>query len=379
MGSKQCTKCRLVKDEAAFAVDRRRGRRSACRACESTKRTHLDVAHAEHRVAQEKRDLRREHAALLDENTRLRCLVDELRVATRPANILVYKQPKWERVDAVACAIASDWHVEEEVVPAAVHGLNEYNLDVARRRSEFFFKNWLRLTDIMARETKIKTMFLAGLGDFFSGWIHPELLAANLLAPGAAARFCKGLFISGIEYLLKNSDYRLEGVLIPGNHGRMTDQVHHSDPTGTSLETVMYDGICDRFHANPRVNLEVSEHAMRYRQFFERFNMRMIHGYEVKFGGGVGGITIPIKKALAQWNGAVKADLTVMGHFHQLHDGGDFLANGSLIGYNTYAQAIKAQYEEPRQAFFMIHARNGGQKSVTAPIWLDDQHHAGKK
>jgi hypothetical protein len=118
---------------------------------------------------------------------------------------------------------------------------------------------------------------------------------------------------------------------------------------------------------------------MRYRQFFERFNMRMIHGYEVKFGGGVGGITIPIKKALAQWNGAVKADLTVMGHFHQLHDGGDFLANGSLIGYNTYAQAIKAQYEEPRQAFFMIHARNGGQKSVTAPIWLDDQHHAGKK
>ena len=50
--------------------------------------------------------------------------------------------------------------------------------------------------------------------------------------------------------------------------------------------------------------------------------------------------------------------------------------NGSLIGSHTYAQNIKASFEEPRQAFFLVHARKGGQKAVTAPIWLDDAHKA---
>jgi hypothetical protein len=94
----------------------------------------------------------------------------------------------------------------------------------------------------------------------------------------------------------------------------------------------------------------------------------------VKFGGGVGGITIPIRKKLAAWNSAIRADLTVMGHFHQLMDGGDFVVNGSLIGYNEFAQAIGASPEEARQAFFLVHARGGGQKSITAPIWLDERH-----
>jgi hypothetical protein len=48
--------------------------------------------------------------------------------------------------------------------------------------------------------------------------------------------------------------------------------------------------------------------------------------------------------------------------------------NGSLIGYNTYAQAIKAAFEEAQQQFFLIHARGGGQKSGVFPIWLDDKH-----
>jgi hypothetical protein len=86
-------------------------------------------------------------------------------------------------------------------------------------------------------------------------------------------------------------------------------------------------------------------------------------------------MTIPIRKKISAWDKAMRADLTVMGHFHQLMDGGDFLVNGSLIGYNEFAQAIGASPEEPRQAFFLVHARNGGQKSLTAPIWLDSKHH----
>lgn len=334
----------------------------------------LMAAQKAYEDAKASRDLKAEHKALFEETTRQRAVIEQLTRMQSAPEILVYRQPPWERSDAIACAIASDWHVEEPVDPEAVHHLNAYNLDIAKARAEKFFTNWLRLTDIMAKDAKITTMFLAALGDFFSGWIHEELLASSLLAPGDAANFVKSLLVSGIDFLLKESSYSLEGEMIPGNHGRMTGKMHFSDPTGTSLETFMYSAIADRYRDNPRVKLSVSGHAMRYRRFYETFNVRLIHGYEVKYGGGIGGITIPIRKALAQWNNPIRANLTLMGHFHQLFDGGDFMVNGSLIGYNTFAQAIKANYEEAQQAFFLISARNGGQKSVVAPIWLDSSH-----
>jgi hypothetical protein len=321
----------------------------------------------------QKCDIKRDRDALFEENEMLRRERDALLAFHKPVDIIVYSRPKWERMDAVACAVASDWHIEEEVVKGPVHGLNEYNLEIATQRAHFFFQNALRLTDIMAKESKITTLFIAGLGDFFSGWIHEELLASTLLAPGDAARFCKGLWFEGIDFLLRESSYIIEGELLPGNHGRMTDQMHFSDPTGTSLESVMYDSIIDRYYDNPRVRLHVSGQSMVYRDFFESFKLRLIHGYEVKYQGGVGGITIPIRKALATWNEPIRANLTVMGHYHQLFDGGDFLVNGSLIGYNLYAQAIKAKYEEARQAFFLVHARGGGEKCLTANIWLDNK------
>lgn len=309
----------------------------------------------------------------LKENSQLRVELDAIRgMAARTPELLIYKQAPADRADAVACAIASDWHVEEPVDPGAVHGLNAYNLEIAKKRSERFFTGFLKLANITARDSKITTLYLAGLGDFFSGWIHEELLATTLLAPTDAAHYCRGLLASGIDFLLRESSFNIEADLLCGNHGRMTKQMHFGNPTGTSLETFMYYALAERYRDNPRVTIRVAQHAMVYRPFFEKFNMRLIHGYEVKFGGGVGGITIPLKKAIAQWDRPIRADLTILGHFHQLFDGGDFIANGSLIGYNTYAQAIKASYEEPKQAFFIIHARGGGQKALTAPIWVDD-------
>lgn len=288
--------------------------------------------------------------------------------------VIIYDKAKELRADAVACALLSDWHVEEEVVGSDVHGLNEYNLEIARRRVEHCFKNLLRLTDIMARDSKITTIHLSLLGDFFSGAIHEELLSSTLLNPGDAANFVLGLLISGIEFLLKNSPYTILADCIPGNHGRMTKQMWFSDPTGTSLETFMYTALAGRFHGNERVQIHVANRAMVYRDFFEKFKMRLLHGYEMKYGGGVGGITIPVRKAIAQWDMGVKATLTCFGHFHQRIDGGNFAGNGSLIGFNTYAQAIKAAFEEPTQMFFLVHARNGGEKSIVAPIWLDEAH-----
>ncbi len=333
----------------------------------------VERAHTESARERAQRHLKEEHKALLDENTRLKSEQEAYLKLGRP-EVLVYGKAKQDRSDSTACAILSDWHVEEPVERNAVHGLNEYNPEIARDRAAHCFRNLLALTDMMGRDTTIKTLHLSMLGDFFSGWIHEELIAGNSLAPGDAAHFCEGLLASGMDFLLKESKYQIEVDAIPGNHGRMTRQMHFGDPAGTSLETFMYRSLANRYANNPRVDFRVSGQAMVYRPFYERFKMRLIHGYEVKYGGGVGGITIPLNKALAQWDNPIRADLTVLGHFHQFFDGRRFLVNGSLIGYNLFAQAIKASFEEAQQAFFLVHARNGGQRSITAPIWLDDAH-----
>jgi len=37
-----------------------------------------------------------------------------------------------------------------------------------------------------------------------------------------------------------------------------------------------------------------------------------------------------------------------------MKDGGTFISNGSLIGWNAYAIKIKADFEKPKQAFFLV-------------------------
>jgi hypothetical protein len=97
--------------------------------------------------------------------------------------------------------------------------------------------------------------------------------------------------------------------------------------------------------------------------------IRFQHGHAIKYGGGVGGIYIPVNKAIAQWNKARHADLDVFGHFHQQRDGGNFVVNGSLIGYNAFAMSIKADYEQPKQALFLMDKKRG--RTCLWPLFLE--------
>ena len=76
-----------------------------------------------------------------------------------------------------------------------------------------------------------------------------------------------------------------------------------------------------------------------------------------------------MRKAINGWNTFKHADLTVIGHYHQLRDFGDSVVNGSLVGYDSFALSIKARFEPPRQGFFLIDSERG---KVSMPaIWVD--------
>jgi len=84
------------------------------------------------------------------------------------------------------------------------------------------------------------------------------------------------------------------------------------------------------------------------------FTIRFHHGDAVRYQGGVGGLTIPLNKAIDAWNKNIHADLDVLGHWHQTIDLPHAVVNGSLIGFNAYAIKIKATYEVAQQSFFIV-------------------------
>jgi hypothetical protein len=88
----------------------------------------------------------------------------------------------------------------------------------------------------------------------------------------------------------------------------------------------------------------------------------------VKYQGGIGGLTVPLNKAVIGWNNARYADVTCGGHWHQYLPLPNAVVNGSLIGYNPYAEWIRASPEKPQQASFVVDKKHG--KCLDAPIWV---------
>lgn len=260
---------------------------------------------------------------------------------------------------------ASDWHIEERVTRPQVSGLNEHNLELSKARGIKYFQGALRLTRLLQQDTRIDHAVMPLLGDFISNDIHEEFPENNELLPMHAIEEATNRIASGIEFLLEHSKLQLTFPCHSGNHARTTKTTRFSSENGHSLEYLMYRHLAAYFRKEPRCAFIIPEGPHSYMDIYGKI-LRFHHGHMIKYQGGIGGIFIPTYKAIAQWNKARRADLDVFGHFHQRKDGGNFICNGSLIGYNTFALSIKADYEEPAQQLFMIDKQRG--RTCTWPI-----------
>lgn len=267
--------------------------------------------------------------------------------------------------EATAVVLCSDWHIEETVTGSSVSGLNEYNLEIAQKRAERFWRITARMVHIFKKDIPIPRLILWLGGDFISGNIHEELLETCSLPPVESAILAQDWLATGIQYLLDNTDCEL---IIPtscGNHSRITKDRRVSTETGNSLELFVYHALANHFKGNKRVKIILPEGYHTYIEVYGK-KLRFHHGHGIKYGGGIGGIFIPAFKAIGQWNKGRVADLDCYGHYHSAKDGGNFLLNGSLIGYNAYALSIKADFETPRQMFFLMDSTRS--KTITCPI-----------
>ncbi len=270
--------------------------------------------------------------------------------------------------EATPFVIASDWHGEEVVTLAQTSGLNQFNADIFKARVERFFRASLNLiTNHLNPGVEIHTVVLALLGDFITNHLHEEAAETNGALPMHAIVNAQNLIAAGIEYYLANSEYEFVVPCKVGNHGRTTKTNRFATENGHSLEYLMYVNLAAYFRNEPRVRFQINDGYHDYMSVYDQV-VRLHHGHAINYQGGIGGIFIPAFKAISQWDKGRRADLDVFGHFHQGKDGGKFLSNGSLIGYNSYALTIKADYEEPQQTLFMIDKKRG--RTCRWPILL---------
>lgn len=272
--------------------------------------------------------------------------------------------------EATAFAIAGDWHAEENVRSASVNGINEFNLTIADARVTKFFTSILRLVEIERNGTKVDTLVLALMGDLMTGYIHEELQESNGLSPTEAIIWLRDRILAGLRLI--KAEGKFKRIIIPccyGNHGRTTKKPRHATGAKNSYEWLLYKILA---HDAQILGMgEVEWHvAESYHTFLDIYGktVRLHHGDGLRYEGGIGGLTVPVEKAIASWNKARVADLDIFGHWHTQQQNPKWISNGSLIGYNAFSVAIKAPFEPPQQTFFLFDSKRG--RTGTFPIFL---------
>lgn len=274
------------------------------------------------------------------------------------------------RREATAVAIGSDWHVEEHVDPKTIDGLNEYTPEIARRRAARFFAGieWLSRDPRFA----VTSLVLVGLGDIITGYIHDELVEGNFMSPTEAVLFAQDLWGDGIRFLLKSTE--LTEIKVPwlfGNHGRTTLKPRVATAYANSFEWLLGHMLAKEFRDEPRVSFSVADGHHMVVPIYD-WRLHLTHGDKVKSMGGIGGVDVPLNRAIAQWHRTMPAECTAVGHFHEYNSGQRLTRNGSLIGFSPFSRDIvRAAYEAPQQAFFLVDRTRG--KTACAPIWVEEE------
>lgn len=271
---------------------------------------------------------------------------------------------------AAAWALLSDVHIEEDVDPRTVNGLNKSNPAICSFRLQRHREGIEWLIREQQGMFTVKDLYLWAGGDIISGHIHEELLESNHLSPIEAAMFGLREISETVRYVRRAfPDITVHLLCNRGNHGRNTAKPRISTGAENSYEWMLYMLLRREFAGDPMIDVQVERGELMYTELYG-MTIRTTHGDATKFSGGVHGLSIPLGKAVMKWNQTRKAHLTIMGHYHTYFPGEELIVNGSVIGYNAYAIRIQATYEDPKQAFFLIDRKRG--KTQAAPLWVSD-------
>ena len=342
------------------------------------RRSDRALAEARRQAADAKRDAELAHEANDRAQRELALMVrlDDGRSQEPPA--WTRKPPKVGKKHGTPWLLLSDLHLDEVVQPAEIGHANAYNRKIAEQRLRRTFEGAAELPRRYWSGIEYDGIVVAMLGDIYSGDIHDELAQTNEdTILGSVLHWAEHL-AAGIA-LLADEFGKVHVPVVVGNHGRRSRKPRAKFRARDNFDWFTGHLLARQFAHDPRVTFAVSEAADCIVQSYTT-RVMCTHGDQASGGAGIGGIWPPIMRLDArkrQRQAAVNApyDQMVIGHWHSLTYGRDWVVNGSTKGLDEYAFQGNFGFEPPAQGMFLITPEHG--RTWTAPIFCQDRAKEG--
>lgn len=301
------------------------------------------------------------------------------------------QKPKWltpprvRQVDdhVTLVAVLSDTHYGEVIDPRQMAGSNAYNLDIAEKRTEQFFRRTVRLARDYFAGVKYDGIVLALAGDLVSGDIHDELQQTNEIDTYDTTIWAVPRLMAGIEMWRKEFG-RVHVVSAPGNHGRDNKVPRYKGRSAHNADTHIAKMIALQLGASGDVTFEIPTSLDAMFSVYD-WNFGMEHGDELQknFTGSaeIGWLGPLIRGTNRKINAYAaegkRLDYCIWAHGHQLLPvpGRGAIGNGSVCGTNEYARGRKFRPEPPQQALMVVAPTRG--ITLQAPILVGDRRSEG--
>lgn len=262
----------------------------------------------------------------------------------------------------VPTIFASDWHFGEVVRPAEIGGVNEYNIEIAKQRARTFITVAIELLRKHIQGGKYPgVVFILG-GDMLSGDIHEELSETNEMPTMPALLELVGV----LSWCIRTLADEFGAVFVPcvtGNHGRTSRKPRAKRRNHTNFDWLLYQMLAKVFEADKRVAFLIPEGPDAYYKIFGTRYL-LTHGDQFRGGDGMIGALGPIargdkKKRARNVQTDKSFDVMLLGHWHQYIHMSRFIVNGTLKGYDEYADANNFDVEPAQQALWITHPEHG--------------------
>jgi hypothetical protein len=272
--------------------------------------------------------------------------------------------------EATAIVQLSDTHFGKIILPSTVNGLNEHNPDIAKKRMDKLAENLISLVNKERAEVKIENLVLGLGGDFMeNSMLHDHSQMATAFSQMEELLFCRELLHKFIKTISENGKFKK--IVLPcvrGNHSRTTKKMNSTIDYRTNFESVLYNLLKQDFSSSMFEWYAPDSDICEFQVYNKR--IRSLHGWQVKSGGGIGGLTIPLNKYILRLDQISKCDYNLMHHYHSLsYPTANCTLNGSVCGYDTFAMQIGASFQKPMQSFQLLDKNRGF--TIKAPIFCD--------
>lgn len=318
-------------------------------------------ARAEHRN-------RRIVSDLKAENRELHGIVDALERDIATLEALRPKPPKLKvmrpikrvrggKLPAAFVALASDWHTCEIVTAKQTGGRNVHDQHIGTERAWRWARGLVRMCKDEQARADVRTLVVWLGGDaLVNDGLHYKSERACDLSPPDEARFVRDLLAQIITYLRVELD--VPRIVIPtswGNHDRTTAKMIPGHGGDYSYMQAVYRDLAAWFAADPSLEFRIAESEWSTLDV-HGYGLLFHHGHALRYGGGVGGLAVPLLRTMGRLHSDYDFDTLCIGHFHQrgMYQGGSAFSNGSLVGPNGYSMDLGMPSEAPAQVAFLV-------------------------